>query len=144
MGEDEPNWRIEFEKLGEHEVRRRLRAESTDRWADPVNRYAGRWLDHLAKNAEARQHAITTEQTQIQRQAAVAAEDAVSQARAANALAREANNVARDANSLSATSNSIAEAANNLARRANDNARYAWIASAISAAAAILALVLRR
>lgn len=126
MGEDEQSWRATFVQLGEHEVRRRLKHESSDRWGEPVNHYAGRWLDYLAKNAEARQHAAITEQTAVQRQAAEASEGAVAEARKANTLAREATDAARDAaasareaNELARESNTVAASSRDLAREAN-------------------------
>ena len=76
-------------------------------------------------------------------EAAVSARDAALAASSSNLLAREANEVARDANSLAAAANSLSSAANRRVDKANQIAIGAAVISAISAAAAILALFLK-
>lgn len=132
MGEEERNWRAEFERMGETEVRRRLRNDAVDQFAEPVRGYASRWRDYVQGSAEARQHALTVQQTEIQRKAAEASEGAVLEARTANALAREATDAARDAaasareaNKLARESNDVAASSRDLARQANSIARDA-------------------
>ena len=139
-------WR-EFDRLGAEEVRKQLAAGI---YGEERAAQAREWLAHqeserTRKALEASEQAVEEARTAnaLSREANNAAREAVEEARAANSTARESNDLARSANTTASDAAASARRTADAARNNNMIATMALIAAVIAMAISIVGIFIR-